>query len=108
MLRQRSRPAASPGDEAPARGSIAARANGADRSMGHEVDVAPADAAGHPTTVFLVELAGAARPVFEAHPGRLIVLDVEDQLPFAIAMQTIDTLRGAGGEHVVLGRRAPR
>ncbi len=66
------------------------------------------DAAGHPTTVMLVDLAAAARPILTSRPGRIVVLDVDDELPFAIAVQTIDTLRGAGGDRVVLGRREPR
>ncbi len=63
------------------------------------------EADGHTSTVLLVDLASTARPLLDAHPGRLIVLDVADQLPYQIAIETIDTLRSAGGGRVALARR---
>ena len=63
------------------------------------------EADGHASTVMLVDLATAARPLLDAHPGRPILLDVEDQLPYQIAVETIDTLRSAGGGRVALARR---
>ena len=63
------------------------------------------EADGHVSTVLLVDLASTVRPLLDAHPGRLIVLDVADQLPYQIAVETIDTLRDAGGGRVALARR---
>jgi biopolymer transport protein ExbD len=63
------------------------------------------EADGHASTVMLVDLATAARPLLDAHPGRPIRLDVADQLPYQIAIETIDTLRSAGGGRVALARR---
>ena len=63
------------------------------------------EADGHETTVLLVDLAATVRPMLDAHPGRLIVLDVEGELPYQIAVETIDTLRSAGGGRVALARQ---
>jgi biopolymer transport protein ExbD len=94
----------------------------------HEVDVAPTQAVGeavdpplvvavsgdgsatveadgHETTVPLIGLARVVRPVLAAHPGRTVVLRADPVLPFGIAVDAIDTLRGAGAGHVVLDRR---
>jgi biopolymer transport protein ExbD len=63
------------------------------------------EADGHEATVLLVDLAATARPLLDAHPGRTIVLDVEGEVPYRIAVETIDTLRSAGGGPVALARR---
>ena len=60
---------------------------------------------GRETTVLLVDLAATVRPMLDAHPGRQIVLDVQPELPYQIAVETIDTLRSAGGGRVALARQ---
>ncbi|HTJ47580.1 MAG TPA: biopolymer transporter ExbD [Kofleriaceae bacterium] len=62
------------------------------------------DADGRETTVLLIDLAPTVRPLLDAHPGRMIVLDVQPELPYQIAVETIDTLRSAGGGRVTLAR----
>jgi len=67
---------------------------------------ATVDADGHETTVQLIGLAAVVRPALAGHPGRTVVLEADPILPFGVAVDTIDTLRGAGAGHVVLDRGA--